>query len=52
MVASGARQLNIVLYQHSIVQHSHPSRAEYLAIFGKARTVKDDVICLPLSRGP
>src|SRR6266702_2047694 len=39
----------IVLHEHSIVQHGHPSRTKQFAA-AKSRSVKNNVVSLPLRR--
>src|SRR5215471_3556425 len=52
MMAGRTGQLNVILYQNSVVQDSHSRGPDQIAVLGEARPMKNDVISLPLSGRP
>ena len=51
-VGSGASELHVVVHQNAIVKHCHAGSLHEASLIVEARTMEDDVICLPLSRRP
>src|SRR6266849_10869496 len=46
-----ARQFDVILHQHAVVEHGHSSGTKRLADLREARAVKKDVVALPLGGG-
>src|SRR6266699_5157487 len=49
-VSRRAAQFHVVLHQYAVVKNGFACRAEQLTVFRKTRTVKNDIVSLPLAR--